>query len=285
MKMKRIIAALMTLIVMDAQAGEGDIAFGGLIGGISGLLIHEAAHVLSIEGSGGEFIGFDAPYNGAIPTLWMEGTRSQVGLSAMMGNNSMLLLSDKMSNSGRKLNDFEQGLFNFATIHPIVYAIRGVGDFETSSEALGVDKDMLRLVVWISALDKALGRGIAPNRSRSVLDISRGEILIEHHGRISSRQQYKIFNTEELYTDLSVGKSGGGWAGYIGEITKGLDTVESKNYISLLYNQEVGEMDLSVEYKRVSDGKDMYVLGVGWEMLRVKYSSLMGSTVALRIKF
>lgn len=188
-------------------------------GWVSGLASHEIGHIATIEYGGGDFIEFNDPTDAlGIPTLWMSGSGSQVGAAAMMGNNTTVLLSNKILNDKIEESAFLDGFLFFGITNPISYSLNPDGvDFHTASDSNNMSRSALRvvnLVQSLALLDKAIN-----NRSdyydKTILNVSLGEryIKFSNTGRIQSTQQYWIDDgagavniaLEYDYTDFKVG--------------------------------------------------------------------------------
>ena len=171
-------------------------------GWASGLVAHEIGHIATVEYAGGSFEGFDDPKDDlGIPTLWMSGSGSQVGAAAMMGNNTTVMLSNKVLNNKYEESPFLDGFLFFGIGNPISYSLSPDGaDFHTASSSTNMSRGILRtanLVQSLALLDKALN-----NRNdyydKTTLDISLNEryIKFSNTGKIQTTQQYWIDDTD-----------------------------------------------------------------------------------------
>jgi hypothetical protein len=170
-------------------------------GWFGGLVSHELGHIATIEYSGGDFLEFADPTDSlGIPTLWMSGSGSQVGAASMMGNNTTIMLSNKVLNDKYEESAFLDGFLFFGILNPISYSLDPEGvDFYTASAANLMDRNTLRavnLVQSLALLDKAIN-----NRNdyygRTVLNIALDSkyIKFSNTGKIQSTQQYWIDET------------------------------------------------------------------------------------------
>ena len=166
-------------------------------GFFTGLVIHELGHIGSIEYSGGDFVEFSEPYDQyGIPTLWMEGDKFQVGMSAMMGNNASAIMSSVILNDKIESTAFSDGVLLFSVINPIAYSLGDSAvDFETARDGLGVNIGVLKSINLIQAINiatKAYSNNKYDAYGSAILDIGVNDryLRVSNTGRISTNQQY-----------------------------------------------------------------------------------------------
>jgi len=166
-------------------------------GMLSGLLWHEAGHISGIEYSGGDFVEFGAPYSHGVPTLWVSGSKSQVSLSSMSGNNSSHLLANYILNKDLKESAFLDGVLAFSLINPLTYSLDPDGvDYDTASNSSDLNINLLRLATFVPAvslINKAL-TGDNKFYEKSIFDIGVNNryIRISNTGLVRSNQRYWI---------------------------------------------------------------------------------------------
>lgn len=168
------------------------------LGWFSGLAVHEMGHIATIEYGGGDFIEFSDPKDAlGIPMLWMSGSGSQVGAAAMMGNNTTVLLSNKVLNDKTEESAFMDGFLFFGITNPISYSLDSEGvDFHTASNGNKMNRNILRtvnLVQSLALLDKAVNnRNDYYDETIMHTSISDRYIKFSNTGKIQSTQQYWI---------------------------------------------------------------------------------------------
>jgi len=171
--------------------------YGAQFAGIfAGLVAHEVGHIAVINYNGGTFEGFDEPYdNAGIPTLYMNGSGSQITMAAMMGNNTSALLSSYILNEDFEESDFIDGVLLFSLINPISYSLSPDGvDFHTASTGVNFDRETLRianLIQSIALLDKAINhRNVYFDEAILNVSLAGDYIKVSNTGKIITTQEY-----------------------------------------------------------------------------------------------
>ena len=255
------------------------------LGIISSLAVHEVGHISSLEYAGGDFIEFGAPYdNVGIPTLWMDGSRSQVGLASMMGNNASILSSSWILNSDIKKSDFIDGYLAFGLFNPISYSLDRDGvDFNTASDSMGIGVEKLRVANLIPASFLAL-KAISNNKydfyGEGVLDIafSSNYIKVSNNGTIQTTQQYWADDSDNLDVNLNYAVKIGNYYAGIGNRKYGSYSSESQEYFLIKkdYRTANGTLTAQINYGNSLD----YEINFSAKNLFVNHNSANGKTVA-----
>jgi uncharacterized membrane protein YqaE (UPF0057 family) len=256
-----------------------------LLGYATGLATHELGHYVVTNYAGGKFLDFDAPYGPlGEPTMYFSGTKSQLGMTAMAGNNLSLLLS---SNSQYKAdNHYDLGFNYFHLANPFGYFIKGHGDFNFASSQLGIKRDKLRLMVGIPSVQNLINHFYPINTSGSVqASITNSHLKYKFGGPIVTRQSYVATDDTNVSVDLSIGADIDSYSVYYGELTHTLDNIKESPYISVVRRFKSAYGSTSVEYKKLLSDNDSYSIAHDYNNISFGYDKHLGSNIFLKHSF
>lgn len=257
-----------------------------ILGYASGLVSHEFGHYAVANYTGGKFVEFSPPYGPlGEPTMYFNGSRSQMGMTAMAGNNlSLFLASRKLFPSESDL--FSVGFNYFHILNPIGYFLKGSGDLEFASNEFGISKDKLRLMVAIPSMQNLLNQITSIGTTGSIqASVIGSHLKYEFTGPINTRQSYVGYEDNNISVDLSIGADIDEYSVYYGELTHTLDDIKESPYISIVKSFKGEYGSTSIEYKKLFSENDSYSISHDYNGISLGYDKYQGTNLSIKYSF
>ena len=250
-----------TLILPTIDNLETNSAVKFSAGLLVGTLAHHSGHIAGIKYAGGSFDGITRSKGDFVVNV--TGSRSQIGLSSLMGNNASIVTSDLLIKKD-SLTAYESGVLAYSIIKPIVTILStSGGDISSAEFGLTTNTKILAatsVIPSVLRLVSVLSSNPIHDASSSISAGLTGKYLnFSTTGLISTRQKIWAFREyKKENADVSIGIQNNNFGLFYGQ-----HLISDENYAADIFDY------IAIEKNTIIDGFNAtIILKVGKQYFR-----------------